>query len=96
MFPENFDLIAYVLAIYLLTNFFVFLVFANDKRKAKKNMWRTSERKLLTYSLFAPFGAYAAMKLFRHKTSKPRFISVPFFLALHLILIMYIFYNIWK
>jgi len=32
------------------------------------------------------FGAFAAMRLFRHKTQKAKFRLVPLFLCLHLVL----------
>ena len=52
-----------------------------------------SERRLLSLSFLGPFGAFAAMRLFRHKTRKRKFLMVPAFLVLHLIIIVYVFYR---
>jgi len=77
------DLNRYFLALYLLVNIISFVLFANDKRKARNKNWRTRESVLLTSAFFGPFGAYAAMKIFRHKTQKNKFYLVPFFLLMH-------------
>ncbi|KUG21195.1 MAG: DUF1294 domain-containing protein [Methanomicrobiaceae archaeon] len=74
--------------IYALINGFAFLLFAGDKQKAKKNLWRTTEHRLLFAAVWGPFGAYAAMRHFRHKTQKARFGLVPVFAVLHLLLIL--------
>lgn len=76
-----------LLVIYAIINVLVFLVYGNDKRKAKKDLWRTSERTLLLLALLGPFGAYGAMKVFRHKTIKSNFRLVPVFVIVHLLLI---------
>ena len=75
------------LALLLLLNITAFFAYLNDKRKAVKNTWRTPERILLTWGLIAPFGAYLAMRMFRHKTQKTKFLLVPVFLVLQLVLI---------
>jgi uncharacterized membrane protein YsdA (DUF1294 family) len=62
-----------LLAFYAVLNIIAFLVFANDKRKAKNNAWRTPENLLLLVAAFGPFGAYGAMLIFRHKTRKLKF-----------------------
>jgi len=65
--------------------------FAGDKRKAKKDTWRTSENVLLVLALLGPFGAFLSMRLFRHKTRKIKFWLVPLFLVLHFGVIGYLF-----
>jgi uncharacterized membrane protein YsdA (DUF1294 family) len=72
-------------------NAVVFVIFARDKHQARRNAWRTSEAMLLILALFGPFGAYAAMLLFHHKTRKPLFWLVPFFLCLQIVLLGYVF-----
>ncbi len=62
------------------------LAYYRDKRLAERASWRTPERTLLLLALFGPFGAFAAMRLFRHKTQKAKFRLVPLFLCLHLVL----------
>ena len=71
---------------YAVLNFIVFCVYARDKYRAKHNAWRTSEAMLLSLALVGPFGAFAAMILFHHKTRKLRFCLVPLFLCVHLVL----------
>lgn len=70
----------------LLVNVVSLLAYYRDKRLAERSSWRTPERTLLLLALFGPFGAFAAMRLFRHKTQKAKFRLVPLFLCLHLVL----------
>ena len=65
----------------------VFILFACDKNAARKNVKRISERTLIFLALIGPFGAYGAMKVFRHKTQKIKFYLVPVFAILHMILL---------
>jgi uncharacterized membrane protein YsdA (DUF1294 family) len=66
----------------------VFLLFAHDKKKAQGTARRTPENILLLFAFFGPFGAYGAMKIFRHKTQKVKFYLVPVFLVIHMGLII--------
>lgn len=78
-----------MLVFYLvLINLFTFFLFAEDKKRAKKEMWRIPERTLLLFTLFGgSVGAFAGMYLFHHKTRKWKFrIGVPMMLALHIAL----------
>lgn len=73
-----------MLAIYFVfLNLFTFFLFAEDKKRARKEMWRIPERTLLLFALFGgSVGALAGMYLCRHKTRKWKFrISVPVMLA---------------
>jgi uncharacterized membrane protein YsdA (DUF1294 family) len=74
--------------VYTLINGLVFFFYAHDKIKAKNNTWRTSENRLLFFALIGPFGAYAAMQVFRHKTRKLKFYLVPVCAMLHIALII--------
>ncbi len=78
----------FLAAVYAILNTGAFLIFANDKRKAKINAWRTPEILLLAVAALGPFGAYAAMLLFRHKTRKLKFFLVPVFLVVHVVAII--------
>jgi uncharacterized membrane protein YsdA (DUF1294 family) len=69
---------------YAVINGCTFLVYALDKWRAKNNAWRIPEGALLLLALIGPFGAYGAMRMFRHKTQKMKFLLVPVFLVLHL------------
>ncbi len=75
------------LPLLLVINCIAFFSYYRDKRKAEHNTWRTPERVLLLWGLAGPFGAYLAMKVFRHKTQKTKFLLVPVFLVLQLVLI---------
>jgi len=68
-------------------------IFGIDKLQSKKGGWRVPESRLLLIAFFGPFGAYIGMMLFRHKTRKLKFLLVPVFLFIHVILII-IFYFI--
>nr|WP_251136419.1 DUF1294 domain-containing protein [Exiguobacterium sp. s122] len=74
-----------LLLYYIVTNLLAFITFFLDKRRAKANAWRISERTLLTFVwMGGAFGAYIAMRLFRHKTLKPAFrLGVPIAILVH-------------
>jgi uncharacterized membrane protein YsdA (DUF1294 family) len=76
--------------IYAIINIIVFSLYASDKKMAQKNAWRTPENQLLFSALIGPFGAYASMLLFRHKTRKLKFCIVPVATLLHLALLIYL------
>jgi len=76
-----------VLVFLVMLNIFSLTFFGVDKLKSKRGGWRIPESRLLLAALFAPFGAYAGMLLFRHKTRKVKFLLVPVFLFIHLYLI---------
>ncbi len=78
----------FFLAVCTVLNIIAFFLFANDKRKAKRNAWRTPENLLLLVAALGPFGAYGAMLLFRHKTRKLKFYLVPVFLIVHVVAII--------
>ncbi|MHB8165019.1 MAG: DUF1294 domain-containing protein, partial [Methanoregula sp.] len=80
----------FFLLCYAVLNIGAFLLYANDKRKARSNAWRTPECVLLSIAALGPFGAYAAMLLFRHKTRKLKFYLVPVFLVVHVVAIIYL------
>jgi len=76
------------LAVLGVLNLLAFSVFAADKNAARKNSWRISERTLILLGIFGPFGAFAAMKVFRHKTQKIKFYLVPLFAILQTALLI--------
>ncbi len=89
--PDGAELL---LAAYALLNLAAFLLYGRDKRKAELGRWRTSERALLVAAAFGPFGAYAGMRRFRHKTQKTKFALVPVFLFLHVSAIAWLAYSL--
>mgnify|MGYP001555808016 CR=1 FL=1 len=75
------------LSIVLAVNLIVFLLYIIDKRKAIKGSWRIPEKVLLWWALPAPWGAFAGMRLVRHKTQHKKFtILVSLFMTLHVVL----------
>lgn len=79
---------------YLLVNLIAFFLFLRDKRLAAQNRRRIPEAVLLGWAaLGGAAGALCGMRLFRHKTRKPKFqLLVPLFLFLHAALIfLYVF-----
>jgi uncharacterized membrane protein YsdA (DUF1294 family) len=77
-------LIAYL----LLINIATLILYGIDKWKAKHNMWRISEATLLILAAVGgSIGAFAAMKLFHHKTKHKKFyIGVPVIIILQIAL----------
>ena len=65
------------------------MFFGVDKLKSKRRGWRIPESRLLLVAFFGPFGAYAGMLLFRHKTRKVKFLLVPIFLIIQVYLIVH-------
>ena len=76
--------------ILVVVNIISFVLFGVDKLKSMRGGWRISEARLLLVALFGPFGAYAAMLLFRHKTRKIKFLLVPLFMFIQLGAILYL------
>ena len=73
-----------VLIYLFLINLTAFSIYGIDKYKAKHRQWRIPEATLLlSAALGGSVGAMLGMRLFHHKTKKPRFfIGVPVILLL--------------
>lgn len=69
-------------------NLLSFILFAVDKRRAKKKAYRIKESVLLfTAFIGGALGALLSMLMFRHKTQKIKFtLLVPLFLIAHVFL----------
>ena len=81
----NTDIKLTIAAAVAAVNIITFFIYGIDKRRAKKAKRRISEKTLLLWSVTAPFSAFAAMRVFHHKTQKPKFyITVPLLCILHL------------
>ena len=81
-----------LLCLYLLIiNALGLLIMLADKEKAKKHLWRIPESTLLTVAaLGGSIGCYAGMRLFHHKTRKPKFyIGIPVIFAVQLLIAAY-------
>ncbi|HQC00007.1 MAG TPA: DUF1294 domain-containing protein [Methanospirillum sp.] len=69
---------------YLVVNAITFALFGYDKQRAMREEYRIPERNLVTLAFFGPLGAYAGMRVFRHKIRKPLFSTmVPVFILIH-------------
>ena len=78
----------------LAINFFSFIIYRADKRKAEKHERRISEKKLLAVSLFGgTLGAFLAMVIFRHKISKTSFVLKFGCIVLIQVVFIYLFEN---
>ncbi|MBM7636412.1 DUF1294 domain-containing protein [Streptococcus saliviloxodontae] len=64
--------LSFILLLYLLLwNLLVFITYGADKLKAKRGVWRISEKLLLIESyVLGGLGAYLAGLVFHHKTRK--------------------------
>jgi uncharacterized membrane protein YsdA (DUF1294 family) len=85
-----------ILILLLAVNSVALAVFGLDKLNSKKGVWRIPESRLLLIAFFGPFGAYAGMLLFRHKTRKIKFLLVPVFLFIQGFLIAYFYFSKWR
>ncbi len=81
----------YLLIYLIIINIVAFIVYAWDKRKAKKGVWRTPESTLLLLAAVGgSVGALLAMYMLRHKTNhKKFFLGVPAILIAQLAIAAY-------
>ncbi|WP_422804292.1 DUF1294 domain-containing protein [Streptococcus sp. FT1-55] len=78
----------------VLWNGIVFTSYGIDKNKARKGLWRISERLLLLESIFfGGLGAFLAGHLFHHKTRKWYFQLVWY---LGIVMTCVLMYLIWR
>jgi uncharacterized membrane protein YsdA (DUF1294 family) len=65
-----------------------------DKQKAKKNKRRIPEKTLMLLGILGgSLGVWAGMKVFSHKTRKPKFsLGIPIVILVHMALIGYYFW----
>ena len=65
------------------------IIFGFDKWRSIKGGWRIPELRLVLVAFIGPFGAFAGMLLFRHKTRKVKFLLIPIFLFAQIFFIAY-------
>lgn len=85
-----------ILLIYLLViNVIALAVYGIDKRKAIRHAWRIPETTLIFLAVIGgSVGALLGMKIFHHKTRKPKFsIGVPVILILQIALVVFVRYK---
>lgn len=82
-----------VMLYFALINILSFLLFGVDKWKAKRGEWRISENTLLLTALLGgAMGAWLGMRMFHHKTRKPKFyITVPLCVLIWCGVLLYFF-----
>ena len=90
--PEMMNIILYYL---LAVNIATFLLYGIDKYKAKKSKWRISEVTLLTMAAIGgSIGAWAAMRLWHHKTMHKKFkYGIPLIIIMQIALVAYLHKN---
>ena len=81
----SYTIIAAFLTVMNITSF---IVYGADKNRAQKNKFRISEKTLITLAAAGgAIGAFAAMRLFHHKTNKSKFsVGVPVILAIQILI----------
>lgn len=82
--------VLWVLGAYLMANVAALVIYYADKRAASRMLRRVPERTMLLVALIGPFGALVAMRSFRHKTKKNKFLVVYLFALLHILLAAYL------
>ncbi len=82
--------VLWILGAYLMANVAALVIYYADKRAASRMLRRVPERTLLIVALIGPFGALVAMRSFRHKTRKNKFLVVYLFALLHILLAAYL------
>lgn len=84
--------LTYLIITAVVINIVVFIIYGVDKLKAKKKAWRIPEATLLIAAVFGPVGALLGMRIWHHKTKKPKFfITVPLILVLEIIIAVLLF-----
>jgi len=80
-----------IIGIFVVWNVVTFFLMGLDKRKAKKNQYRISEKTLFISALcFGALGATIGMNFFRHKTKHWYFkYGFPFLLVIQLAILLY-------
>lgn len=84
-----------ILVIWLvLVNLTAFFLYAADKSYAKKGKTRIPEKNLLFWAwIGGSIGAFLAMRIFHHKTRKPKFYAVPVLMVLEILICIFSLYQ---
>ncbi len=87
--PKLSNLTTVLLFYYIFINLVALFLYGIDKKKAIDGAFRIPEKTLILMSVLGGgIGSLIGMKLFHHKTRKPKFtILVPLFTVLHIVLI---------
>lgn len=84
-----------ILVIWLvLVNLTAFFLYAADKSYAKNGKRRIPEKTLLLWAwIGGSIGAFLAMRIFHHKTRKPKFYAVPVLMVLEILICIFCLYQ---
>ena len=85
-------IVGLIIFAFILLNIVAFIIYGLDKRRARNNAWRISEKTLLSVATLAPWGSLLGMYVFRHKTQKKKFKVVWLSAVLDIFLIALIIY----
>ena len=78
----------------ILVNLVAFILFGYDKACAKKKARRIPERTLLLWAwLGGSIGAFLGMRIFHHKTLKPKFYVVPVLAVIEVLICVFCLYQ---
>lgn len=90
-------MLKFLLIYLLIINAAGLLIMLADKQKARKNLWRIPEATLLTVALLGgSIGSFLGMRLFHHKTRKPKFyIGIPVIFILQTMAALYVCFRVW-
>src|SRR5690554_746121 len=67
------DMYLWILLYFAMINLIGYIIMWRDKKAAKRNSWRTSEKMIFQIALIGgAAGIYVGMRHFRHKTQKIR------------------------
>ncbi|MDD2979485.1 MAG: DUF1294 domain-containing protein [Hespellia sp.] len=85
----------YIWIYLLVVNVLAFFIYGDDKARARRGVWRISERTLILMALIGgSMGALFGMAVFHHKTRHKKFtIGVPFILALQVLIGAMLFFE---
>ncbi|MCR5590305.1 MAG: DUF1294 domain-containing protein [Lachnospiraceae bacterium] len=85
------EVISYITVYLLVINLAGFIAMAADKGKARRNKWRIPEATLFLFAIFGgSLGCLLGMRIFHHKTQKPRFyIGIPIILIIQVLILVY-------
>lgn len=87
----NYPLV-FIILYFIIMNIFTFILYFADKRKAINHRWRIPEATLLATAFAGgSFGAFSAMRVFRHKTKHLKFtLTVPLMMILHAVFLIFV------
>lgn len=77
------NMVIYLLAV----NFITFLLYGDDKSRARRHAWRIPEKVLMGAAVIGgSIGALLGMSIFHHKTRKPKFyIGIPLIMLIEFV-----------